>query len=691
VETVPQDFQRAGTLTELVFGASTFQEARDLACMQPMKTKTILSVSLLFSACAWQLSAQANFDSSGDGLLNGTYYVRQVLYSIAESGEGLADAANVQGTITFNGSGSYTFSGSYLDVNASTFPTPQTFTGSGTYVIAASGEGYITAISPGVYATDQIVGLVSHGIFIGSSTENPEAYNDLFIATPVASPVATNSTFNGAYSIAYMDPTFPGDALLTLSANGSGGIGNVSVTGYSGTSSTAATETLNNVSYSFSNGAAQINWGGTANSTNLIGGTELMYISPDGQFIFGGSYNGFDMFVGVLGATSNPSNYDGLYYQAGLDLDETQPPYTPLDSYYGSLQAFSTNIIGHQRLNSPLVYEATSDFTYYDQYMLNGNGTSTDVTFGQNYVSSQDGTIRIGYGEGPYLSLNIGVQAPSFSGSGVYLSPVGVVNAGSSAPFTAFVSPGEFLTLYGTNLASTTNSASVPFPSNLSGVTVSINDVPAPIYYVSPTVLEVIVPYITSPGSVAQIQVNNNGTNSNLVTLFTGETSFGAFTNNPEGGIGIIAAEHADYSLISTSSPAAIGETIQVFVAGGGAVSPSVTDGAAAPSSPLAYTTATPTVYVEDSDGNDEQATVTFSGLTPTLAGLYQIDFTVPSGLTTNTAYPEIIGPDSDTFEAILPITTTASLSARPATHRRVHRHLLPERRPKGFPKIPTE
>ena len=96
-------------------------------------------------------------------------------------------------------------------------------------------------------------------------------------------------------------------------------------------------------------------------------------------------------------------------------------------------------------------------------YTLNSDGSSDDSAFAQHYVSSADGSIRIGYGIGPYLSLNIALQAPALSGSGVYLNPVGVVNAASSAPFTSQVSPGEFLTLYGSGLAPATDSASVPF------------------------------------------------------------------------------------------------------------------------------------------------------------------------------------------------------------------------------------
>jgi uncharacterized protein (TIGR03437 family) len=646
-----------------------------------MKTKTTLLSVLLFGACAWQACAQPAFDSTGDGQLNGAYYMRQVFYFVSDTAGDLGDATNIQGTITFSGNGTYTFSGSLLDY-ASGSSTPTTFTGSGTYAISASGEGYISTINPS-FPNDQIIGLASHGgIFIGSSTENSNGYNDLFIAAPIGS-AATNATFTGGYQVAYFDPTFPGDALLTFNANGAGNIRNLTVAGYTSTNTTVSNETLSGVTYSFTNGAAQINFGGTASSSNLIGGTDLLYISPDGNFIFGGSYNGFDMFAGVRNATTKPTTYDNLYYQAGLDLDEgtVSAGYTVLDSYFGSAQLFSQNIIGHERDNAPLIYGGSADYTYYDSYTLNTNGSSSDSSY--NYWSTADGTIRIGSGPGPYLGLNISLQAPSFSGSGVYLSPVGVVNAASSAPFTAFLSPGEFLTLYGSGLAATTDSAGVPFPTNLSGVQVLINQVSAPIYYVSPTQISVVVPYVTTQ-SIAQIQVVNNGKDSNVVTQFTGSTSVGVFTNNPVGGIGYAAAERPDGSVISESNPAQIGETEAVYLAGMGAVSNQPADGTAAPSSPLADTTASPQIYIADSAGNYTQATVTFSGLAPGFAGLYQIDFTIPTGVASgDTALDIYSGVDSESIEALLPVgTATAAASPTARAKALLHRPAL---RPHGL------
>ncbi len=649
-----------------------------------MKTKITLLVVLL-GACAWQSFAQPAFDSSGDNQLNGTYYMRQVIYFQDSSVVAIDQAINIQGTIAFSGNGTYTFTGSLL--NSATGTTGVSLNATGTYVVSASGQGYISAIDPS-YSNDTIYGMVANHIFIGSSTENIEGYNDLMIAAPVGSPQATNATLSGTYTVAYMDPTFStstasgGDAVFTMTANGAGSIGNISVTGYIGSSGTASTESLSGVTYNFQNGGAQIAFGGS--STSLISGTEVLYISPDGNFIFGGAANGYDIFAGVRNATSNPTTYQALYYQAGMDMAVVNNG--GVDSYYGATNVLAqNNIIAHQRFNNG---GGVLDETYADAYMLNGNGSSADSFY--NYWSSSNGAVRIGYGAGPYLGINVSLQAPSLSGTGTlpYLNPQGVVNAASSAPFTAQLSPGEFLTLYGTNLAPSTQSASVPFPNILNGVQVLINEIPAPIYFVSANQIELVVPYITSPTSVAQIQVVNNKTNSNIVTQFTGATSVGVFGSNPANGqadsIGEAAALHPNYSLVTDASPAAVGETIAVYLAGMGAVSGNPVDGGAAPGTTLDTTSVTPQVYLFDLDGsgNEAQANVTFSGLAPGFAGLYQINFTIPSGQDGGDVALEIYsGSDSDTDEVLLPVVKTAS-AERPAERVKQRRFVHHQRGP---------
>ncbi len=388
----------------------------------------------------------------------------------------------------------------------------------------------------------------------------------------------------------------------------------------------------------------------------LITGQKYLYISPDGNFIFGGSPQGWDMFVGVRTSSSAPS-FGGLYYQAGLDQDESTlltQGYANLDTYYGSFSAMNKAIIGHQRLLSPFNGSAY-DYTYSDSYTNLSNGAYS--TPAMNYVVGQNG-VRIGSGIGPSLGINVAIPAPAFTGSGVYLNPTGVVNAASSAPFTAGIAPGELLTLYGTNLADSLQVASsIPFSTTLNNVQVTIDGVAAPIYYVSPAQVSVIVPYETS-AAIAQIQVTTDGNASNMITEYTNETSAGVFTV-PPGGIGYGAVLHPNGSLVTPSNPAKSGETVSVFVTGLGAVSPSIPDGAAGPSGTLSQTTNTITA-----DISGTTATVTYAGLAPQLAGLYQVNLTIPAGLTAGDNDLDIAGPDSYTSEVLIPIGSAAAASA---------------------------
>jgi len=293
-----------------------------------------------------------------------------------------------------------------------------------------------------------------------------------------------------------------------------------------------------------------------------------------------------------------------------------------------------------------------------------------DAFTSAQYFGGNGGAVRIGVGIGPSLSLSVAVQAPTFSGSGVYLNPTGVVNAASSAPFTAGVARGELITLFGTNIGPSRLqvASTLPFPTTLGGVQVMIDNVLAPIYYVSANQVSVIAAY-ENTSAVAQIQVINNGTPSNAVTEFVNLTAPGVFTN-PIGGVGYAAALHQNYSLVSTASPAQVGETISVFLTGLGDVFPSIPDGSAGPSSTLSMTSNPITA-----DINGTTATVTYAGLAPGLAGLYQVNLQIPSGVSAGDNYLDISGPDSYASEALISIGSSGlSAQARPTRSDALHR-----------------
>jgi uncharacterized protein (TIGR03437 family) len=419
------------------------------------------------------------------------------------------------------------------------------------------------------------------------------------------------------------------------------------------------TQSFTGVKYIFSNGAANMMF--PKSNTAMLAGNEYLYLSPDGNFVFGGSPEGWDFFVGVRNPSSAPA-LSGLYYQAGLDEDDSTlaAGFGTLSTYYGAFSAGGGAVVGHQRSLSgfdilPL------DYTYSGKYSVGGDGSYTDTGTATQYLVGAGGA-RIGLGIGPYLGIAAAIPVAPLTGPGVYLNPAGILNAASSAPFTAGVAPGELITLYGSNLApSTTVTGDIPFPTSLAGVQVTINGTPAPIYYVSPGQASVIVPYEIAQG-VVQIQVNNNGTTSNTVTVYTNKTVPGVFTN-PVGGLGYAAALHAgNNTLVTASSPAQVGEYISVYVTGLGAVSPAIADGAAGPTGSLSYTTNTIAVAVAG-----RAATVSYSGLAPQLAGLYQINFQVPAGVANGDAALTIAGAGFYTTEALITVGTAATTGSVPA------------------------
>jgi uncharacterized protein (TIGR03437 family) len=608
-------------------------------------------VGLVLLAATFPAIAQT-WDNTGNHLLNGTYYFREVT-------ETSSDAFAIYGTITFT-NGNYSINAAGLQASQGTGAGPYTTTG--TYSIAASGFGFINNPLIG----SPIYGLVgADGVFVGSITET--SVSDIFIAAPLASQ--GTGTLNGPYSISYMQPGVesggtPYGALLQLSSNGSGTIGNVDVTAYADTTS-ATTQTITGVNYTVSNNAFVVNF--PTNNTGLVQGQEFFYSTPDGSFIFGGSPEDFDMLVGVR--TGTTPAFGGLFYSAGFQFDETQFDTNGnigTNTYYGSFNANNGQLLGHQRIQDGV--DSAYGYTYSDTYSTGSGGSYTSQYLNVQFIEGTGGE-QIGVGLATTPAITVAVPAPSFSGSGVYLSPTGIVNVASYAPFTAGLSPGDFIILYGSNLGPSTlqGASSLPLPTTLADVQVLINNVPAPISYVSSKQIAVIVPYGTTT-SVAQIQVINNKQASLPVTEFVNLSTPGVFTQD-ESGSGYAAALHVDGSLVTPASPAQAGETVAVYMSGLGTVFPAILDGVGAPSNPPSTTSNTFTADISGTTAN-----IAFQGLAPGFAGLYQVNIQIPTGLTAGDNSLDIGGPDSYTTEAFISIADPAS-STVPAAHVRKPLH----------------
>lgn len=640
-----------------------------------------LAASALFSLA---VAAGQTQDNSADGLLNGNFQFRHVAILSVDVNSNPTEIQATYGTISFDGGGHYSINGTTVNNTISSgAPQPFTVTG-GTYAIGSNGAGYVAnplyPTNPNAY----VYGAVSQGVFTGSSTEagGELTLNDIFIAIPTGA-VPANASFTAPFQAGLLDFTGGGgsailNALFQLAPNGKGGFGAIDLNGQaSNQNASTIQQSVSGARYNFnSDGSATLTIplpAGVSAADALFTGTKTIFESADGNFILGWTGGGYDIFFGIKALTNNATNGTGagLYFTAAL---EDSPSSSGADSYYGGTSNFGDSAgdgIVHQRLSIP--GEFAYDYGTDNQIDLNANGSAGPDFNGYDYLFGDGGLAFVGIGTNGTFSLLVGLHAASFSGPGVYLNPIGVVNAASYQPITASLAPGEVITLFGTGLSTVTQAVQGGsiFPPSLAGVSVSIDGLACPIYYVSATQISAIVPFelASNPIGLANIQVSNGQAMSNVVQMYLTDAAPGAFslestpplvTGSGEpsiDGIGYAAALHAATGAVVTrENPAQPGEYISVFLTGLGTVTPAISDGALGPSSPLSwsdvYNTGNLTVLFNDfTNGSTSNAgNIQFAGLAPGLAGLYQINVQVPSGVlgTGDDVYLEFVTDDAD-------------------------------------------
>ena len=202
-----------------------------------------------------------------------------------------------------------------------------------------------------------------------------------------------------------------------------------------------------------------------------------------------------------------------------------------------------------------------------------------------------------------------------------------LVNAASFAA-GAPVSPGSLVSLFGRNLAATTQQArSFPLPLTLSGASLTVAGIAAPLIYADSGQINAQIPWEASAGT-ASVILNNGAAAAAAIPVPVAQFAPGLFAL--DGGVSTaLAALHAtDNRPVTSASPARPGEFIAFFATGLGPVTPQVLTGRASPASPPANTASKPQVAI-----GGTQAEVVFSGLAPGFAGLYQLNVQVPSGI----------------------------------------------------------
>jgi uncharacterized protein (TIGR03437 family) len=255
----------------------------------------------------------------------------------------------------------------------------------------------------------------------------------------------------------------------------------------------------------------------------------------------------------------------------------------------------------------------------------------------QSPVISEDGT-HVAFLIGPTNSSAGAVYEVNTNGSDVHaayapraISPHGVVSA---AGFAVPPSQGGLVSVYGINFSgdSIMSAAAFPLPLALGGASVLVNGAQLPMLGVSPWQITAQLPQET-PAQSSNFQVSFadgmmtppevGGIVTAAPALFVSQIQRGGTT------IYQAAVFHPGTAIPADDDhPAQAGEVLEMYGTGIGATDPAVLAGQPSPANPVARATLQPVVRI-----GGVQARVLFTGLTPGLAGVGQIDIVVPSGL----------------------------------------------------------
>ncbi len=598
-----------------------------------------------------------NADTSNNAAVHGDYFIREVLITGQNADGTIASASSAIGVATFDGNGNYKFAGATGSNNSA-----------GQYGVGSNGLLYIQSFVDGTqYAYGGVSG-IGPSAFVASATEGTSG--DIIVAIP-AGTSASAASLSGSYTAGYV--SFPGanvtqvrQASFGFTADGAGNLSSVPVSGTAlNLGGTMKAQTVSGATYMLTGeGTGALNLG-AASSSQVLSGSFNLYLSADGNIFMAGTPGGYDLIVGTraFSGTASNSSWNSVFFTGALE-DTVSGTTHSLDAFYGSWNANGQGVsISHERFQSLAPAEQVYDYTFDSMATVQGNATVAPPDLPYNITLGAGGRVFIATGTQGLYSLLIGFATPAYSGTGVYLNPLGVVSAANYAPVTNPIAPGEIITLFGSGLApGTANAPSLPLPGTLSGVQVMINGQAAPLFYVTPGQIAAQVPQAITPANnveYATVQVINNGAKSNTVTVYTNYTAPGIFSVGGNG-IGPAAAQSANFSLVTASNPAAVGSTVVFYASGLGTVSPAVGDGAAAPSNPPATATDTDAVYA-----GGQQQNIVFDGLTPGLAGLFQLNTSIVSGTPSGTQFSDISTPDAYSSETTLAVGGTTVAMAR--------------------------
>ena len=243
------------------------------------------------------------------------------------------------------------------------------------------------------------------------------------------------------------------------------------------------------------------------------------------------------------------------------------------------------------------------------------SSTFSITTFGED----EDGEIYVANGATGTIHRIVGGSAPRFSASDV-------VNPASFAPGLV---AGSLATVFAAGVLDNPGSIvanQIPLPASLSGVSVTVGGIAAPIYAVANNngkeQVNFQVPFEIAGKSTAIIVVSRDGVSSFGVDVPVLDAQPAIYSAD---GARAVVVHNSDFTLATADRPLARGEFAFFYAAGLGRVSNQPSTASAAAISPLASVLASSRVTLAGLPCD-----VQYVGLAPGLVGVYQVNFRIP-------------------------------------------------------------
>lgn len=254
---------------------------------------------------------------------------------------------------------------------------------------------------------------------------------------------------------------------------------------------------------------------------------------------------------------------------------------------------------------------------------------SYDLSYG---IRSTDAAHSVRGGAFVHLLLLPPAAPPSISA---------VVHSATQQPI---LSPGELITIYGTGFNIAPFSAQSIYPTTLSNTRVTVNGIPAPLLYVSPTQINAVVPYeitlleaqqATQPTITAPVVVTYDFMPSTAFNVQVLPSAPGIFTVAPngkgQGAIQNVDPQTGALTVNSAANPASKGSTIVIYATGVGIWNQTSADGAVITDvlDPPYYYPGAASLTI-----GGQPATLLYAGAAPNMvSGMLQVNAIVPDGV----------------------------------------------------------